>query len=185
MSKLLVLFVVALFVAGCEGDMGPAGPAGNANVMAGTISISNAEWLAYSSWTMTTDVGTITAKSTRYVEIPVAAITADIIENGAVLMYFEAEAGTDQWTTLPVEFLHYTGVYFINIVYEVQEGMIRLHYFLMRAYQGATLPDLATLVIPTYEFKYVVIEGTALLRLRADGVDLSQPDGIIEYATMP
>jgi hypothetical protein len=185
MRKLLILLVVALFLAGCEGDMGPAGPAGNANVMAGTISLTNAEWLAYSQWRMTTDVGTITVKSTRYVEIPVAEITADIIANGAVLMYIEAETGSDRWTTLPFEFLHYTREYFINIVYEVQEGMIRLHYFLMRAREGATLPDLAAHVIPAYEFKYVVIEGTALKTLQAGGVDLSHPDRIIEYATMP
>ena len=118
-------------------------------------------------------------------EIPLAEITADIIEIGAVLMYIEAETGTDRWTMLPIEFLHYTREYFINIAYEVQEGMIRLHYFLMWAREGATLPDLGAHVIPTYEFKYVVIEGTALLRLQADGVDLSQPDRIIEHVTMP
>ncbi len=134
---------------------------------------------------MTTDVGTVTAKTTRYVDIPVAEITANIIANGAVLVYFEAETGSDQWTPLPFEFLHYTRAYFINVVYQVQEGMIRLHYFLMPATPGATVPELEALVIPTYDFKYVVIEGTTLLRLQAGGVNLSDPDRIIEYATMP
>jgi hypothetical protein len=183
MCKLLVLFAVALFITGCEGDAGPTGPAGNANVMAGTISPTNAEWISYSNWTMTTDVGTVTAKTTRYVDIPVAAITAEIIAKGAVMVYFEAETGSNQWTPLPFELLHYTRAFFINVVYEVQEGMIRLHYFLMSA--SAPAPDPATRVIPTYNFKYVVVEGTTLLTLQAGGVDLSEPDSVIEYATMP
>lgn len=185
MRKLLVLFAAALLIAGCKGKVGPTGPAGNANVMVGTISPTNAEWICWSSWAMTTEVGTVTHKTTRYVDIPVAEITANIIANGAVLVYFEPETGSDQWTPLPFELLHYTRAYFINVVYEVQEGMIRLHYFLMRGYPGATVPELEALVIPTYDFKYLVIEGTALLTLQAGGVDLSDPDRIIEYATMP
>ncbi|UCF06093.1 MAG: hypothetical protein JSV33_03415 [bacterium] len=185
MHKLLVLFAAALLIAGCEGDTGPTGPAGNANVMAGTISPTNAEWICCSNWKMTTDVGTVTAITTRYVDIPVAEITADIIANGAVLMYFEAETGSARWAPLPFELLHYTRAYFINVVYEVQEGMIRLHYFLMSAIPGVTPPDPATVVIPTYHFKYLVIEGTALLTLQAGGIDLSEPDRIIEYATRP
>jgi hypothetical protein len=176
MYKLLVLFAAALLIAGCEGDAGPTGPAGNANVMAGTISPTNAQWIYSSTWSMTTDVGTVTSLTTRYVDIPVPAITADIIAKGAVLVYFEAEAGSDEWTTLPFEILHYTRAYFIDVVYEVQEGMIRLHYFLRPPTPGGALPDLATRVIPTYDFKYLVIEGTALLNLQAGGIDLSEPD---------
>ncbi len=172
MYKLPVLLVAALLIAGCEGDAGPTGPAGNANVKVGTISPTNAQWIAYSNWTMTTEVGTETAHSTRYVDIAVPEITADIIAKGAVLVYFEAETGSDRWTALPYELLHYTRAYFINVVYEVQVGKIRLHYFLMPGPSGATVPDVATKVIPTYDFKYLVIEGTALLDLQAGGIDL-------------
>jgi hypothetical protein len=185
MYKLLVLFAAALIISGCEGDVGPAGPAGNANVMTGTISPTNSDWIYSSDWTMTTNVGTVTAVTTRYVDIPVPEITADIIAKGAVLVFFEPETGTDQWTSLPIEFMHYSRVYFINIVYEAQEGMIRLHYFLAPVTLGATLPDLASMVIPTYEFKYVVIEGTSLLTSRASGIDLLEAGRNIGHVTMP
>jgi hypothetical protein len=185
MRKPVLLFAAPLLIAGCEGDVDPAGPAGNANVMTGTISPSNAEWIYNSEWNMTTNVGTVTVYATRCVDIPVSQITADIIAKGAVLVFFEAETGSDRWTALPFEFLHYTHVYFINIVYEVEEGMIRLHYFLMPASSGATTPNLATFVIPTYRFKYVVIKGTALSRLQAGMIDPSKTSRDIGYVTMP
>jgi len=185
MRNLLALLTVALFIGGCEGDAGPTGPAGNANVGAGTISPTSEQWICCSNWRMTSEVGTVTAISSRYVEIPVAAITPNIIAKGAVLVYFEAETGSNQWKTLPFEILHYTGAYYIDIAYEVEEGMIRLHYYISRAYVGATLPDLASLVIPTYEFKYVVIEGTALSTMQAGMADLSEPDRITDNATSP
>jgi hypothetical protein len=185
MRNLLALFTVALFIGGCEGDTGPIGPAGNANVRAGTISPTSAEWICCSYWGMTTEVGTVTVFASRYVEIPISAITPDIIAKGAVLVFFEAETGSDQWTTLPFEILHYTLAYYIDIAYEVEEGIIRLHYFIRRAYIGATLPELSSLVIPTYNFKYVVIEGMAFSTLQAGGVNLSETDRIIEYTTLP
>jgi hypothetical protein len=185
MRNLLVLLTVALFISGCEGDTGPIGPAGNANVMAGTISPTSAEWICCSMWGMNTEVGTVTVFTSRYVEIPISAITPDIIAKGAVLVFFEPETGSEQWTTLPFELLHYTQAYYIDLAYEVEEGMIRLHYFIRQAYIGATLPALPSLVIPTYKFKYIVIEGMAFSTLQADGVNLSGTDHIIEYTMSP
>ena len=109
----------------------------------------------------------------------------NIIAKGAVLVYFEVETGSDQWKTLPFEILHYNGANYIDIACEVEEGMIRLHYLVRRAYVGATVPDLSSLVIPTYEFKYVVIEGTTLSTMQAGTADLSGPDCIMANATSP
>jgi hypothetical protein len=169
---------------GCEGDRGPTGPAGvdgNANVHSGTISPTSADWLWNSTYSFRTGEGSTTRYFTRYVDIPDSAITADIISDGMVLMFFEAMPGGGNWAPLPYQFTNFSSTFNYNIVYEVSEGMIRLHYFFTRISATATLPELSTVVIPTYPFRYVVVEGTALQTEGAGLVDLSSHDEVMEF----
>jgi hypothetical protein len=46
---------------------------------------------------------------------------------------------------------------------------------------GATLPSLQTAEIPTYTFKYILIEGTALETLLARDIDVSDHNAVMEY----
>ena len=187
MRALFILLMTAtvLLAVGCEGDQGPAGPDGNANVKTGTISPTNEEWLWMSSYwfqqTTTTGMGYFT----RYVDIPVAEITSDIISTGIVLVFFEALPGSGNWTPLPFQFVEPYGAYIHNIVHEVSEGLVRLHYFNMRNSAGATLPELATVSIPTYTFKYTVIEGNALQAMTAREIDVTDHDQVMEYLALP
>ncbi len=172
-----------LLAPGCEGEQGLTGPAGNANVKTGTISPTNEEWLWNGLYSFQTSPGSWMNYFTRYVDIPVAEITPDIIATGAVLVFFEALPGTGNWTPLPFQFVEFSSTYIYNVVYEVTEGMVRLHYFNMLNSPGVTPPDLQTIVIPTYTFKYTVIEGTALQAMAVREVDLSDHDQVMEYLT--
>ncbi len=71
----------------------------------------------------------------------------------------------------------------LPIVYEVTEGRIRLHYFYFPNVVGAIMPTLETAVIPTYTFKYMVIEGTVFEAMTAREIDVSDHDLITEYLT--
>ena len=179
--SVLLLMTLALMVVGCEGDEGPTGPMGNANVVTGTITPTNAEWLWNSMFWFSTSTGSGTGYFTRYVDIPVDEITPEIISTGVVLVFFEAYPGTGNWTPLPFQFVEGGGGHIFNIVYEVSEGMIRLHFFFMANSAGAIVPDLSTYSIATYTFKYTVIEGTALQAMTAVGVDLTDHDRVMEY----
>ena len=185
MRALIVVLMTAavLLAAGCEGEQGPTGPGGNANVVTGTISPTNEEWLWQGLYGFQITPGSWMGYFTRYVDIPVAEITPDIIANGAVLVFFEAHPGSGNWTPLPFQFVAPGREYIINIVYEVMEGMVRLHYFNMANSPGVTLPNLETALIPTYTFKYTVIEGTALQAMQAHEVDVSDHDQVMEYLT--
>ena len=179
--SVLLLMTLVLMVIGCEGEEGPTGPAGNANVVTGTISPTNEEWLWNSVYWFVTTPSSATGYWTRYVDISVDAITSEIISAGVVLVFFEAYPGTGNWTPLPFQFVGPGGNYIFNIVYEVREGLIRLHFFFMLNSSDATIPDLATYTIATYTFKYTVIEGNALQAMTASGVDLADHDRVMEY----
>ena len=180
----LLLTVVALLAIGCEGDEGPVGPSGadgNANVVTGTISPTNEEWPWSSTFWYQTSGSTSTGYFTRYVDIPVVEITADILSSGAVLVSFDANSGSETWTPLPFHFPSMDHTYLHTIACEVSEGLIRLHYFNIPNQSGATLPSLQTWELPTYTFKYTVIAGNAIAELGTVGIDVSDHGQIMEY----
>jgi hypothetical protein len=179
--SVLLLAAAVLLSAGCEGEQGPVGPSGNANVVTGTISPTSEEWLWNSTYWFRISPNSATGYFTRYVDIPVAEITSDIISAGAVLVSFEANTGSGSWTPLPFQFVEGSAQYIFNVVYEVMEGTIRLHFFFMNNSAGVTPPDLQTYTIATYTFKYTVIEGNLLETMTARGVDISDHDQVMDY----
>ena len=179
--SVLLLTAAVLLSAGCEGEQGPVGPSGNANVVTGTISPTNEEWLWSSFFWLQTTPTTATAYFTRYVDIPVAEITPEMLSTGVVLVSFEANPASGIWTPLPFQFVDGSYQYIFNIVYEVMEGAIRLHFFNMPNSLGATVPDLQSYTIATYTFKYTVIEGNVLETMTARGVDISDHDQVMDY----
>ncbi len=184
MRKLIPVIIVVLLLSACEGEQGPTGPSGddgNANVVTGTISPTNAEWGNEGGYNLQTGASSWASYFTRYVEIPVAEITSDIIANGAVLVSFEASSGSGNWTPLPFQFVERNAEYIICIVNEVSEGVVRLHYFYMMNSVGGTAPILDTVVIPTYTFKYTVIEGNALQAMAAREIDVTDYGQVMEY----
>ena len=191
-----ILTALAFLAVGCVGEQGPVGPSGadgeqgpvgpsgadgNANVVTGTISPTNEEWLWNSSFWYAPSVGTGTGYFTRYVDIPVVEITADIISTGIVLVSFQTNPGSTTWTPLPFHFPSQDWTYLHTIVHEVSEGLIRLHYFNIPTQSGATLPNLQTWNLPTYTFKYAVIAGNAIAEFGRVGIDVSDHGQIMEY----
>ena len=118
---------------------------------------------------------------TRYVDIPVEEITPEFLSTGLVLVFFEPDPGSGKWTPLPFQYVTFGYAYAYNIVHDVMEGMIRLHYFYTPNDLSGTPPDLQNAEIPTYTFKYMVIEGTALEAMLAREIDFTDHDCITEY----
>ena len=88
--KKLLLYCTALFLFascgkdGAPGAQGPQGPSGNANVSSSTFTVTASQWQA--SGANGTDYE-------KYVDLTVPAITQDILDNGAVLVYWVTSTG--------------------------------------------------------------------------------------------
>ena len=95
MKKLTVIcmtLIAMVFAVSCRGPMGPAGHDGNANVCSSTVTVYSNDWY----WDNNT--------SWR-VDLKYEAITADITDYGAVLVYMEDR---NTWRQLPYTF-YYNG----------------------------------------------------------------------------
>ena len=90
--KAICMALLAMVVmASCRGPQGPQGPQGNANVASSTVTIHSNDWY----WDNNT--------SWR-VDIDYRAITEDITDYGAVLVYMES--GTNNWRQVPLTFYY-------------------------------------------------------------------------------
>lgn len=90
--KAICMALLAMVVmASCRGPMGPQGPQGNANVVSSTVTIYPNDWY----WDNNT--------SWR-VDIDYPAISADITDYGAVLVYMESSQNV--WRQIPLTFYY-------------------------------------------------------------------------------
>lgn len=146
---------------GIAGQDGADGQDGNANVQTGTVDLVNEDWLWQGSYTFNHQAGGFSSSwFTRYADLDIPEIDADIDQNGVVLVYFKASLNGG-WQPLPFLFTSFGNGYFTHIVYETSVENIRLHYFWTEN-KGATPGGLATYEIADHSFKYVIIEGTAV-----------------------
>lgn len=93
MKKLTVIcmaLVAMIFAVSCRGPQGPVGPMGNANVCSSTVTVKSSDWY----WDNNT--------SWR-VDLHYEAISADITDHGAVLVYMEDR---DTWRQIPMTFYY-------------------------------------------------------------------------------
>lgn len=92
MKKLFTITVLLSFVfIGCKkGDKGDPGINGNANVIAKSkVTIRPSDWRDYGF-------------NSVYIALIAKEITQDIVDNGAVMTYYEA--GTNAWVPLPAAY---------------------------------------------------------------------------------
>jgi hypothetical protein len=88
--KKILLFCAALFVIsscgkdGAPGATGPQGPSGNANVHSSTFVVTSTQWQT---------TGTSGTDYEKYVDLSDPYITQDILDNGAVLVYWITSSG--------------------------------------------------------------------------------------------
>lgn len=172
--------LIALSLAACEGDEGPAGPPGNANVSSGTFTIAPTAY-TNSFWHFSVNGGT-QANPAKVATVAVPAISADHVDNGAVLVYLRVPStptgAADHWALLPFHQGGFGGGYLVSIKAAVRAGEIRIGYA-HETTGPTTAPDVYAVTLPAYEFKWVAIEGTAAATI-APSLQLAGPDAVIE-----
>lgn len=72
---------------GSTGAAGPQGPQGNANVKVDTFSLTSAQWLYNSQYSLETSPGSYTEYFTRYHTLNLASVTQGILDSGMVMVY--------------------------------------------------------------------------------------------------
>ena len=141
----MLMLSIALLVVGCAGEdgaRGPAGPAGTANVI-------YSEWFLTDPWVEEPFYGAIE----RTFTMTAPALTQEIIDTGAVLVYMRFAGINPAITQLPVvlEDVDY------RFQYRPQAGSIKI------AYYSTTSPGTAPPSIPSANVaRYVLIPGGVL-----------------------
>ncbi len=122
---------------GAAGTNGTNGTNGNANVVAGAVTVNASDWTYNSS------------SLEYYEELTDAAITQDVVDNGAVCAF--VQAGTGVWEAMPITI--YTS--------STQSFSINYTHYVGGATLFLTFSDATTITssFPSLTFKLVVIGG--------------------------
>jgi hypothetical protein len=177
--------VVTFATLGCKGDVGPTGPAGasgtngangNANVVTGAFILKDSAYVT-GFWTVSTGPGSILGLGAKIASVPVPAVTAGIMDSGAVLLYIANPVGltTDsiQWTPMPYSYSPFEGDYLVRFDFGAATGTINVAYMFQPTDAASAPPPIFGSVVPTQEFKYVAIAGTTAAALSAAHVNLA------------
>jgi hypothetical protein len=161
---LYVFFSVAILFAGCKGDkgnMGPAGQNGIANVSSVIYDVPAQNWAS------NTDGG-----YTAILTVP--EITSDIYNNGAVLVYKLNESNpVKSFNMLPYTYVEGTQVTYMD--FDVFVGEIDL--YLKWVDNGV---DDTQAPATTESYKVIIVEGTPLATLK-DQVNISNYNAVVNY----
>ncbi|QEC44232.1 hypothetical protein [Pseudobacter ginsenosidimutans] len=197
LKQLILLFFFSFFLFSCskEGPQGPAGENGkngqdgangNANVITGAFILDNSKY-ARDSWSIRNGNAT-TSYPAKMANVSVASLTQDIFNNGTVLVYMKIPAGSamlpDSWTPLPHSNPSGNYGYMIMRNYTYRVGLLQLYYYFQYTDNASigTAPYIGDVVVPTQEFKYVVIAGNAAANSVArPPVDYSNYEAVKTY----
>lgn len=190
----------ALIVSGCEGPTGPEGPAGaqgptgaqgpegppgTANVISGSVTLEDADWSSSTAQTKlgTSPSGTSFSKPARYVDVEVSDITADVITDGAVLVYMQVAPSNDPtlYTQLPHRFLFLSGTVAWHFVTEVTEENIRVLFFLEDLEDPTSFGDPLGPTQPTRDYRWVIIPPAAMTPAQVQALPIEAgPDAVLD-----
>lgn len=152
--------LLAFVVMACEGEQGPTGPTGNANVVTGTFIVDSLAW-ADTLWTYPIANGTV-GRPARVFNQVVPGITSDIANNGTVFVYLHVPDGLTfdlvNWTPLPFHQAGLTNGYLVSWKYAYAAGKIQLAY-MHESTDNTAAPPASGVTLPDYEFKYVAMSG--------------------------
>lgn len=163
---------ILLLAGSCK--KGDQGPPGNANVKTTTITVTNAQWVWGTPYSFTPATGSGLFWFTRCADIPVAAITADVVQKEHVLVYFTPfKDSANSWTPLPYQILAVTSNFYYNFAFDYSPGKIRLFYYWTPNVAGGLPAGLSTYNIPDYQFKYVIVAGSMDKAMKRAGVDVN------------
>lgn len=173
--------------AGANGAQGPAGPVGpkGPGAITGTFTLANADYtLDY--WTISTGAGSAMGITARVVVKSLPGITADVFNTGTVLVYLKTPVNLNTtatvWTPLPYDIRGFNVGYYTAIKFNYESGKLRIYYMYVQtdSAPAQAVPSISTAVIPSYDYKYVIIPGTAAARA-GSGVDLSDYQAVAQY----
>lgn len=175
-TSLVTLSIVAMlfmFVScGKDGDIGPIGPQGEQGIQGekgdkgdqgdrGNANVVNRYFKALTFTWVNQTVGVAKYKA-AVLDVP--ELTADIVSNGAVMVYADLNLAGDEvtWSSLPITF--YEGGRMKNYTTGISVGKVTVRL----GYDGTGIPDAPTGV----SFRVVVIEGTAAAMARSHNINL-------------
>lgn len=181
MRSVLAMALLCSIVA-CEGETGPAGPPGAdgaLNVSTGTFTVAPNQY-TNGFWHFSVAGGT-QANPAKVATVAVPAITSSILSTGAVLVYLRIPTtsigAADHWTLLPFHQGGFNGGYLVSIKAAVRVGEIRIGY-VHESTATTAPPDVYALTLPSYEFRWVAIEGLPTTTLN-NSIALEDPDALI------
>lgn len=174
-GSLLVIPTLVVLNA-CSGDQGPTGPAGpqgpqgiqgpvgNANIISGRTTVTEADWssdVIFYGFQVDPNV-TFFWEDARYADVDVPEMTADVVENGAVLMWMSTEFGLEGFLPIPVRFSRNTTDAFTWSYHaRVSEGAIRLLFLHERLDPSVSPPSPLASTQPDRLLRWVIIPPAA------------------------
>ncbi len=168
---------------GPEGDQGPKGEEGNANVTSDSVTITESDWQR--GWFKYQTGNSQVSRPALVDTLEVSALTESIYESGMVIVYFkdvDSDFGVSkEWIELPFEFLSFNNEFYYNMRYTYQKGQIELFYFFTRNSAGNSVPSLDNFPVPDYRFKWVVASSDAASKMKADDVNISNHNEVMNY----
>lgn len=175
------LLVIPALVAlsACSGDQGPTGPAGpqgpegpqgiqgpvgNANVISGRVTLTEADWSAsttFYGFQINPTTG-LFWEDARWADVDVPEITTDVVDDGAVLMWITTEFELDGFLPLPVRFTRNTSTAYTWSYYaRISEGSIRLLFLHERLDPAVSPPSPLDTTQPDRILRWVIIPPAA------------------------
>jgi hypothetical protein len=169
--------------AGPTGPTGPKGADGNANVKVDTFTLKNAQWANGIYW-FSTSSGSSQGQYSRFYVRNNTAITADVINKGMVLVYFNTinSITPNSWIAMPFTFLDNTaGTFTYNYAAITQLGKTTIHFYFARIGSNSVTPTISNYVMPDIQFKIIAVTGTLLLGARTANIDLNNYQAVAQW----
>ncbi|PSL48104.1 hypothetical protein CLV51_102966 [Chitinophaga niastensis] len=171
-------------VPGPGGSAGPQGPPGNANVVSGTFTLVSTDYVT-DYWTIGTGNGGALGITARAALKNIPAITAGIFNTGTVLVYLKTPVSLGStatvWSPLPYDIRGFNAGYLTSFKFNYEAGKLRIYYMIVQTDAAAVnVPDVTVAVIPSYDYKYVVIAGTAAARA-SQAINLKDYNEVARY----
>lgn len=157
---------------GAQGPQGPQGPPGTANIISGRDTVTDAEW----STTTTQEVlstgggGGSGGKPARFLDLNVPALTTQIHEGGAVLVWMQVNPSgiiqsAESLVQLPWDFVFLTSTQLYHYDLHITPGRIRVLFFI------ENLSDPSAIISPlvtqaTRIYRWVLIPPAAMSQLQ-------------------
>ncbi|RAJ88133.1 hypothetical protein CLV59_101900 [Chitinophaga dinghuensis] len=174
---------------GAQGPAGPTGAQGNANVSSGNFTLTNAQYVL-DYWSYQPSPGAGTAITAKMATVTLADITTDIFNKGTVLLYIKQPssfgANPAVWAPVPWQISSFVTGYLINVSYTYDIGKLRVYYMFLPTDHAPTspIPNISTVTVPSFDFKYVIIGGNPNARAAAP-IDYNNYEAVKNYYHLP